>query len=374
MEGQTRQRRAIITCRTETSEICNANAYQNHTATDTQWAMGYKRSYLTAFAFLGALTFDSQTLNCGPLIAAGSTVEVEIQADIDSGVDDENFNEGETTPSLEYEVNIGDEVESEQSPNSEHGEYENTLPASLARAVLVGAQRRSHEINNLNREDEGELSSDEVTSQEEISEEKISSNSKPQLTGCVWGSVGCNKGKRNTGTNPTGSSINSSTVIEPEEDVLDTPSSSVFSGSATAKIKAHVDEARGVSSNQRDPLSSMKNSRTRLSSRNTVKGTDETESKHKSDDGHKPPQGFELSGRIVTSPGDGLVSYLPSLYFWIHDANIQLCAQVLLPRCSRRSKCTRTGQLDDEHPIHLRGMRTDCRVYDRVILAARYDC
>lgn len=276
--------------------------------------MGYKRSYLTAFAFLGALTFNSQTLNCGPLIAAGSTVEVEIQADIDSGVDDENFNEGETTPSLESEVNIGDEVESEQSPNSEHGEYENTLPASLARAVLVGAQRRSHEINNLNREDKGELSSDEVTSQEEISEERISSNSKPQLTGCVWGSVGCNKGKRNTGTNPTGSSINSSTVIEPEEDALDTPSTSVFSGSATAKIKAHVEEARGVSSNQRDPLSSMKNNRTRLSSSNTVKGTDEAESKHKSDDSHKPPQGFELSGRIVTSPGDGLVSYLPLVY------------------------------------------------------------
>eukprot|EP00956_Cyclotella_meneghiniana_P034588 scaffold106481_cov53-Cyclotella_meneghiniana.AAC.1 len=214
---------------------------------DTCAMVGYKQSHIAAFAFIGALTFDPQTLNCGPIIAAGSAVEVEVLGDANSGVDDENlnFHGGETTtPSLiesEVKVDIGDEVESEQSSNSEPNEHENTLPASLAKAVLVGAQRRSHEINNQNREDdEGELSSNEVTSHEGNSEENTSSNSKPQLTGCVWGSTGCNKGKWNTGTNPSGSSINSSSVIEPEEDVLDSaPSTSVFAGSATAKIKAH---------------------------------------------------------------------------------------------------------------------------------------
>ena len=292
--------------------------------------VGYKQSHIAAFAFIGALTFDPQTLNCGPIIAAGSAVEV--LGDADSGVDDENFHGGETTtPSLiesEVKVDIGDEVESEQSSNSEQNEHENTLPASLAKAVLVGAQRRSHEINNQNREDdEGELSSNEVTSHEGNSEENTSSNSKPQLTGCVWGSTGCNKGKWNTGTNPSGSSINSSSVIEPEEDVLDsTPSTSVFAGSATAKIKAHVEEARGVSANQRNPLSSMRNRRkvARASSSNdTVKGSDETESRHNADDSHKPPQGFELSGRIVTSPGDGLVSYSPS-FLYTFGYNIML--------------------------------------------------
>jgi hypothetical protein len=285
--------------------------------------MGYKRSQLATGAFLGVLRTSNVMLlltmtglNYGPIIAAASTVEV-AQTDVNSDIDhvtddDENFIEPDASSVDAVGDTSSTNVENEQLADSVYQEHESILPASLAKAVLVGAQRRSQEITDSQKAEDGETGDSDIISTPDTSSEMgASRNSKPPLTGCVWGSAGCNKkwNVQNSGT-----SINSSSVDETNDDV-DAPTTSVFSGSATAKIKAHVQEARGgTSSGHKTPLSSMRNTRKNSgikSNRIASEGEAAAEDQHKSEDNNPtPPQGFELSARVVTSPSDGLSYFL----------------------------------------------------------------
>lgn len=256
-----------------------------------------KRLHITGSVVLGALTFADPSNNHAASIKIAAASSVEMQADMSLDFDHvkkDGDPQEDKKPSLySYESTTTVEIE-QHVDDSVDNEHENTLPASLAKVVLVGAQRRSQAAQAT---EEGIVSSEELSSPDANSEGDTVTNSKPPLTGCVWGSAGCNKSKSkwNTGTN-SGSSINSSSADEIVKNESDAPSSaSVFTGSASAKIKAHVQEALGGV----PPV------------RRSMRSTSNDAEKGKNDDSsHKPPQGFQLSARIVTSPSDGLAYFL----------------------------------------------------------------
>ena len=277
------------------------------------------RSPVVASAFFGVLTLtDLGTFySVGPIIiAAASSVEVQANTSTDAdhlSEEDGYINPDGGVPRLDPKIDATLEVESDPPRKSSNIEHENSLPASLAKAVLIGAQRRSHDIDTKHMVGEDPISSEESTSSDANPEDDSPHNSKPPLTGCVWGSAGCNKGKWNA-AGKSGASINSSLQEEADQAIEDdVPSTSVFAGSATAKIKAHVEEARGggASPSRRTPLSSMSNTQNAKKSSSNVRSEEgAANGQPKIEDNHKPPQGFQLSARIVTSTSDGLSYFL----------------------------------------------------------------
>lgn len=193
-----------------------------------------------------------------------------------------------------------------------------TIPPSLVKATIVGAQLRhrgqtekeedtsdddpsDETTNNITTEQEG----DESESPNVNTEGHVPRNPKTPLAGCHWGTTGCNKGKwKGSVAGGSAAAVANSSSIEssgniPEEGDPSTPSTiSSFAGSATAKIKAHIKKARGV--NPSDGMSSNSGKERAASSTN----------KQDTVDSKGPPQGFQLTARIVTSPSDGLSYFL----------------------------------------------------------------
>jgi hypothetical protein len=264
-----------------------------------------KGSHFAAGALLGALTLtDPRQVGCMATV-------VDVQTNITSDLDQDEVKDGglkEHTSSHGNDMD-GSADDVKRNPlvdqSTANTQQEHTLPASLAKAVLVGALGRSQSVKDAH-DDEGEvMPSDEPESSNAKSDGDSVHNSKPPLTGCVWGSAGCNKGKGKWNSN-SATSINSSSVDETQDNDADSPSTSVFAGSATAKIKAHVQEARGgASSTRRTPLTSRRKSRS-----NVGKGDGAANGQQSDNASHKPPQGFRLAARIVTSPSDGLSYFL----------------------------------------------------------------
>ena len=285
--------------------------------------MGNIISQQLAFsAFICALILsDFRTFHIGSMIADASSIEMQSDIILSSDADhlsqeDRNNNmDNDNAPLLDTQVDSMLEVETDQPQKSSNTEIENALPASLAKAVLIGAQKRSQEIDSDHINDDASMHSEESISSDVNTEDDLSHNSKPSLTGCVWGSAGCNKGKWNA-AGKSGTSINSSLHDGAEKldysAENDAPSTSVFAGSATAKIKAHVEEAKGggASPSRRTPRSSISNKQNAAKRSDTRNGEDKTKGRSKSEDNHKPPQGFQLTARIVTSPSDGLSYFL----------------------------------------------------------------
>ncbi|KAL3800139.1 hypothetical protein HJC23_001060 [Cyclotella cryptica] len=274
--------------------------------------MGCKRFQLATGVFLSTLQSSHAilssalvvllTFHCIPITAAVSALEsqLDVSSDIDHDVDEDAHSNENGGYSFDPDLDINDSENDHLLHSTSREEHESPLPASLARATLVGAQLRSREHDNENTDEEGSLVPEK--SNKAIpnlnTEGEISRNPKSVLTGCVWGSAGCNKGKWNTAAG-SGPSINSSSVSKSEEDDIDTSTASLFAGSATAKIKAHVEEARGGSSSSR-----------RASSKSNGVNTNSVSEEDSTTESRKPPQGFQLSARVVTSPSDGLSYYL----------------------------------------------------------------
>jgi hypothetical protein len=232
------------------------------------------------------------------VVSTGDTGHYEEEVSVDAVEANEVHDDLTLNPAAHHDLTL--------NPAAHHV-HQGPLPASLAKATLVGAQLR-------NQADETDTKGDELPSPNTTATVTHNTNAeditrpKPPITGCVWGSPGCNKKWNAAGAS---GSINSSSVdaqqAQEENDDEDTPSSSSFAGSATAKIKAHVKEARVSSSSttkRRTSLSSMR--KTNSSGINNIEG----ESTESNKEPHKPSQGFQLTARIVTSPSDGLSYFL----------------------------------------------------------------
>eukprot|EP00579_Thalassiosira_antarctica_P027768 CAMPEP_0202007692 /NCGR_PEP_ID=MMETSP0905-20130828/12099_1 /ASSEMBLY_ACC=CAM_ASM_000554 /TAXON_ID=420261 /ORGANISM="Thalassiosira antarctica, Strain CCMP982" /LENGTH=778 /DNA_ID=CAMNT_0048565689 /DNA_START=279 /DNA_END=2615 /DNA_ORIENTATION=+ len=198
------------------------------------------------------------------------------------------------------------------------------LPASLMKATRVGAKLR--QVQNPQQEhtqtnpDDASQQSERMNPTNIKDVEEVPPNSKAPLTGCHFGVPGCNKGKRSAGTTAGAAAgeMNASSVEAGAEDSPqqgedagikspNPPSSSTLAGSATAKIEARVmKKGRG-----RKPTTLSQRSRPGASSPN-VEPTFHKEAHHRgTTTGHsKPPHGFKLAGRVVTSPSDGLSYFL----------------------------------------------------------------
>ncbi|KAL7479543.1 hypothetical protein ACHAW6_005268 [Cyclotella cf. meneghiniana] len=273
--------------------------------------MGSKRLHLATGVFISALQSSHVilssalavllTFNCMPITAAASPLpsQVDIDSDTDHDVDkDVNSNENDGS-SFDSELIINHTETDHLLHSTSRAEHESSLPASLVKATLVGAQLRSqeHEIENIEEQDSTFPGKPNKVIPDPIKEGDTPRNLKSVLTGCVWGSAGCNKAKWNSASG-SGPSINSSSVDTPEEDA-DTSAASLFAGSANAKIKARVKESRGASSASRRATS--------MSNAVNINGAAEDDATTET---RKPPQGFQLSARVVTSPSDGLSYFL----------------------------------------------------------------
>ncbi|KAL7461797.1 hypothetical protein ACHAXS_005785 [Conticribra weissflogii] len=203
------------------------------------------------------------------------------------------------------------------------------LPQSIGKATLVGAKLRGGLDEG---DDESSLLVNYTGASSEIHDNPIPDhirspnadelegsnvevesprNSKPPLTGCHWGSAGCNKGtkipvRQNAATN---ASLSQTTGQGPASSLDDSPSpsSSSLAGSTTAAIEARVMEARG---GNRKPKNNVFSSSSISSDSTNASGDDSNDAS----DSHTymPPQGFRLTARIVTSPSDGLAYFLDS--------------------------------------------------------------
>ena len=237
-----------------------------------------------------------------------------------------------------------------------------SLPPSIAKATLVGAElRRQGENAEDEKEDhENQSKGSEHQERTEKGKESASSNHmqapnvntgevdsnnvdgqahhnpKPPLTGCHWGAAGCNKGtkmplRHNVAANAsasTGAASQTSTKgTKPPSSTgssSSSPQSSSFAGSTTAAIEARVMEARG--GNRKPKPNTMRNKgsvgsnlpggesgASTQSSSATSTSTDDVGDNSNPDaipHTHNPPQGFQLTARIVTSPSDGLSYFL----------------------------------------------------------------
>ena len=140
---------------------------------------------------------------------------------------------------------------------------------------------------------------DDDNAKDDIHDENENQNTNPNNVAgqCHWGKMGCNKGALSWNANSASSKINATPGHignddgNNDDDSVTTHQSSL-AGSATAKIEAHVMKGAGQSK-----LSSKK---------------DLFEAKGGGIDmnSNKPPNGFSLAARIVTSPHDGLSYFL----------------------------------------------------------------
>ncbi len=132
-------------------------------------------------------------------------------------------------------------------------------------------------------------------------------NNNPKIDNrCHWGERGCKWGQANTSSSVESLSTRTkSTAIQEDRDDASPTLSSSFAGSAAAKIKARI--TRGNDS-------SPSTNRRRTESNTSPVWTSDVDNKLDQHLGRssiqKPPQGFKLSGRIVTSPSDGLSYFL----------------------------------------------------------------
>ncbi|KAL3810920.1 hypothetical protein ACHAXA_008770 [Cyclostephanos tholiformis] len=152
-------------------------------------------------------------------------------------------------------------------------------PTSLARAARVGAKLREKSTDVKRQESE--------VNNPNTNNEVGTANNPMMLTGCHWGTIGCKKGNWNS------DEMNSSSV----DNNADT-------GMASASTDARVLKGRGPSLNLHRPASTG----------NLLDGDD-------AESGRKPPQGFKLAGRIITSPSDGLSYFLDAPKVYPEDNN-----------------------------------------------------
>lgn len=169
-----------------------------------------------------------------------------------------------------------------------YGTEGHNLPASLVKATRVGAQMREEQINSNNEEQNG-------TNNEDQNDSKVV-NPNDNSASC-WGTMGCKKqqGKWSSslGENEV---VNSSSADEDEK-----PHSSL-AGSAYAKIEARVMKGRAAhAANQRRPAPAWK-----------TRDDTHINDKEAHDNDQMPPRGFNLAGRVVVSPSDGLSYFLDS--------------------------------------------------------------
>ena len=192
------------------------------------------------------------------------------------------------------EIDYGDAVPIDESYS---------LTASLAKAVNVGAQIReagtTTSLDGLSPEPAAVNVSDSKNSEDQ-SINAMATNR------CHWGKKGCKRGQATISTSGESSSADtSSPVTQEDEDNAKSPerSSSSFAGSATAKIKARIKRGGGSNRRQSVPTNAP-----------VWKSNDDTKFDQYSGRGsvQKPPHGFKLAGRVVTSPSDGLSYFLDS--------------------------------------------------------------
>ena len=224
---------------------------------------------------------DSSTIDS---ISIENTIDQK-DDDVSTDINEENKHEVE-----------GDRVEGD-SADGITNEDPTPLATSLLKATRVGARMREahdgsevkHEPgtseNHINNADIQDSVVNDIPNENNVDEE-ASHNTKPPLnSGCHWGTTGCKKGKWSP---PEEVNTNSSAE--------DNASGPGFAGSATARIEARVMKGRGPTLNQRRPA--------------RRRDWEETKLKEREASDHRPPNGFKLAGRVVTSPSDGLSYFI----------------------------------------------------------------
>ena len=200
--------------------------------------------------------------------------------------------------------------ESNQKTTNEVGDGESipvdessSLPASIVKAANAGAQIREAETSH---EGTKTIIEDEPPTSATMNDSLMNINSKIDNR-CHWGERGCKRGQANTSSLVESLSTRTkSTASQEDGDKASSPAlSSSFAGSATAKIKARI---------TRKNDSSSSTNRRKIESNTSPAWTSDVDNNFDHNLGRssiqKPPPGFKLSARIVTSPSDGLSYFL----------------------------------------------------------------
>jgi len=224
---------------------------------------------------------------------------------------DEDGGGGETVPASEGDAPAGDPL---------------PLPASLMKATRVGAKLR--EVHAHDDDDDDDDDETEITSPNLNNVEEAPHNPKAPISGCHWGAKDCKKakwsGSGGTAAAAAGgggatemnasSTLETTTGVEEGHHVVGEEGGTgitSLAGSAKPKIEARVMKHQGhrgatgataLSGAKPPPIWDRDAAEKLKEGSGSGSGSGNTP--------NKPPPGFKLAGRVVTSPSDGLSYFL----------------------------------------------------------------